>query len=505
MAMQTVCKVCGRRGRRRCPATGDHICAQCCGSRRGTEFGCPADCEFYPFAVAGYDLWLSLSEALPPKVVRRVRSEVSEFHFRSVLNRFLSTLSGYEEHGGSATYLASNHCVFAERDGQGKTLADRWETDGWAGLRPDEAVMMEYQSRSFVTVTEIQRVVDHERVECIDVFDARKTPFTLVDRATAAHATRFSRFLGWLTHYPHFSKLGQVSLEVPQMVYREFLDRILEYAHEEGYADDERGLKACMTEHLADLMRLLVDMPREKMKSVFKSIDAYHCVGTYDIAGHRKAIKRILEAKPDFERDDRDPDEGDPPGVEYYDWLRLGESQAIESEMDPAFRHAPGSELVGGVGRIRLYEDRLVVEAFTRKLFDFGKAMILHYFGRQAKLLDDEISEIAGNIADSYEDEDNVEELEPGGPSAEQIPPEVQAEMMKKFYEERYTRFLDEPVPALDGMTPREASRRPEARPMLIELMKDHLSGIESMNRDEGADISIDFALKELGLEELLG
>jgi hypothetical protein len=505
MTMKSTCKVCGKRAKRQCPAIEAYICTRCCGSQRGPDFGCTADCEFYPFGIAGYDLWLKLNDALTFKLAKRVISEVGELHFQSVSNSFPAAGVGYGAPQGEAAYLTVLHCLLVERDGDGKTLADRWEADGWVGLRPDEALMMKYQSGAFVTITEIQKVVDHQRTECIDIFDPEKTPFIVVDRTIARRATRFSRVLGWLTHYPHFSKLGQFCHEVPDLVYQEFLDLIREDASKEGYARDEEGYKAYMTEHLSGLLEFLDVMPREKMRAIFRSMDSYHCVGTYDIAGRREEIRRILEAKPDFEWDDHEPDEGDPPEVEYYDWRRVGQSQEIEKEMAPHFRTQPGSEWVGGVGNIKLYEDKLVFEAFTRQLYDLGKKMIRRHFGKRVKLVDEEISETAGKIADMYEDENYAREEEPRNFSSEAIPPEVRAELGRKFYEEYYARFMDDPVPALDGMTPREASGNPDARPMLVELMKEHIHGIERKNREEGIDISIDFALKELGLDELLG
>ncbi|MDP8214400.1 MAG: hypothetical protein P9M10_04330 [Candidatus Euphemobacter frigidus] len=75
---------------------------------------------------------------------------------------------------------------------------------------------------------------------------------------------------------------------------------------------------------------------------------------------------------------------------------------------------------------------------------------------------------------------------------------------MKNFYQDKYTKFPDEKVPALNDLTPRQAAADPDSRPLLLELMKEHLNGIESMNRKKGFDINIDFALRELGLEELI-
>jgi len=504
MTTSYTCEVCGRRARRSCPAVKAYICTRCCGSKRGTDFGCPADCEFYPFGIAGYDLWLNLNEVLTLKIVKRVISDVGEFHFESVMSSFPTAGLSSRQYQDDAVYLAAFHCLLVERDGEGKTLAHRWEADGWAGLKPDEALMMKYQSGASVTVTEIQKVLDHQRTECIDVFDPERTPFVIVDRSLAGRATRFSRILGWLTHYPHFSKLGQVCHVVPELVYRDLLAFIRESADEEGYVLDQGGHKAYMMENLSGLIEFLFEMPREKMKAIFDSMDSFHCVGMYDITGSREDVRRMLEDKPDFEWNDREPDEGDPPEVEYYTWMRRGESQEIEKEMPSAFRHEAGSEWVGGLGNIKLYEEKLIFEAFTKRLYNFGKDMIQCYFGEQVRLVDEEISEIAGRVADMYDDEDHAQERRPAGLSPEAIPPEVLAEISKKFYEEHYTRFMDEPVPALGGMTPREASGRPDARPMLIELMKGHINNIETKNKEDGTDISIDFVLKELGLDELL-
>lgn len=75
---------------------------------------------------------------------------------------------------------------------------------------------------------------------------------------------------------------------------------------------------------------------------------------------------------------------------------------------------------------------------------------------------------------------------------------------MKNFYRDRYTKFPDEEVPALNGLTPRQAAADPESHLLLLDLMKEHLNGIEEMNRKNGFDIKIDFILRELGLEELI-
>ena len=59
--MKPTCPLCERRrASRACPATGQRICAVCCGTKRMVEIDCPPDC--------GY---LRTSQAHPPAVVQR--------------------------------------------------------------------------------------------------------------------------------------------------------------------------------------------------------------------------------------------------------------------------------------------------------------------------------------------------------------------------------------------------------------------------------------------------
>ena len=84
-----------------------------------------------------------------------------------------------------------------------------------------------------------------------------------------------------------------------------------------------------------------------------------------------------------------------------------------------------------------------------------------------------------------------------------EIPPEVNREIMQQFHRRHYEKFLDDGIPMLDNMTPRQAAASPEMRPRLIELMKLHLHGIEQRSRDEGFALDLNWVLDELGLDEL--
>jgi hypothetical protein len=70
---------------------------------------------------------------------------------------------------------------------------------------------------------------------------------------------------------------------------------------------------------------------------------------------------------------------------------------------------------------------------------------------------------------------------------------------------EQQTRdFLDHKIPALNNKTPREAAKTPKLRPRLIQTMKMHARNIDRHNLENGTNIEINWALAELGLDEII-
>jgi hypothetical protein len=62
---------------------------------------------------------------------------------------------------------------------------------------------------------------------------------------------------------------------------------------------------------------------------------------------------------------------------------------------------------------------------------------------------------------------------ERGVEADDQFPPELQRELVAKYYEKHYRNWIDETIPALEGRTPREAAGDPRLRPVLIGLIKE--------------------------------
>jgi len=102
----------------------------------------------------------------------------------------------------------------------------------------------------------------------------------------------------------------------------------------------------------------------------------------------------------------------------------------------------------------------------------------------------------------AYEDVGQALKRAPTRPRNEmpEIPPEVQAEVLGRFYEEHYRKWLDEPVPALGDRTPRHAAKLKTVRPKLITLLKDFESHAERQRRAGEPAYDFGWMWKELGV-----
>lgn len=218
------CGICGSKSRRLCPATGNMICSSCCGAKRGAQITCNSECRHYPFSINGYDLWLRIDDGLTDKMLNYVMANYRRDEFQAIFDDMDFDIESVEELNDTSIGSVVYYALFIKRNRDNKTLAEKWKSDRWPGLNNDEQKMMECRiNNSYATIIEIQRVLDHQAMECIDLFDEERGKFIVLDRNTASRAMRFARLLTWLTHFPHFSRLANNGVEIPDMIFHEFI------------------------------------------------------------------------------------------------------------------------------------------------------------------------------------------------------------------------------------------------------------------------------------------
>ncbi|MFH1755537.1 MAG: hypothetical protein ABIA59_07515 [Candidatus Latescibacterota bacterium] len=493
------CAVCGRRGRRVCPAFAGNICPACCGLGRGSTIECPPECHYFPFGTEAYDLWLKVDDNWQPKALRYVIGKVGLEAFKSSAGDFAPGWLDREEALANGSAIALNFYLSVNEEGE-PPLVETWEREGWPGLSNDERVMSRYRSQSLPAVLEVQRILNDTAVECIDRLDESRGKFIVFDRSTAGTVSRFANIVVWVTHYPHFTRLAGDGVFLANELVEPFLSLIRDRTRQEFGESTGEAVKRYLAGDFGEVYDLVESLTEERRKQLLASVDADRCVADYELRAPRKDIEAVLGEKPDFEMDeDYESEMGDPPGAAHYDWLRRGEAKRIEDQI-PGLIRSQGEDdaTVGGLGYIRVSDAGCRLTVMGRRKYEFAKELIVAYFEDKLELVNETITPI-GRLMDESRRRPGSSRPEP----SPAIPKDVEEQLMKKFYAQKYLQFLDEPVPMIDNLTPREAARIPSMRPKLIELIKLHLNHMDSMCAKKDFDIDIDWILDELGLDEL--
>ena len=128
--------------------------------------------------------------------------------------------------------------------------------------------------------------------------------------------------------------------------------------------------------------------------------------------------------------------------------------------------HEPGGadEFRRGLGTFVLDEHRVVLETTSKSRAERGRAFLEALAGDAVR-----------HRATSFESVERAMERGPAKPVREndEIPPEIQAELVGAYYDKHYRGWVDTPLPALGGQTPREAARSKTGRPRVVALLKD--------------------------------
>ena len=237
-------------------------------------------------------------------------------------------------------------------------------------------------------------------------------------------------------------------------------------------------------------------------------LDAYDlnlCMAVYRLTGGSHAqVETVLRGISDFTPREVTVPPNEPEPVAAFNWV-------LPAEATPAAGGGPPPGTTFAL--VRLYEDALVVDTTSRPKHALARQLVEQHFGTLVAFLKDTMVDRDQALRAQQARENTLKQAEtavyggatPGSASAAEIEA-VQAERRRQIeaaHADRCRAFLDEPSPALDGLSPRVAATKPDVRPRLVELMKGYIQRVARQNREEVLSLSLDPALDELALSEL--
>ena len=504
--MKDTCIRCAASSRSHCPAINGPICGPCCGTERNRSIKCTADCKYNPFGIDNYDTWLEIDKGLVEKKSAFLKKHYSDYEMSEFALKMMPEGEERTFHMVSIAATATvYYFLFGKKMKNGKTVAQIWKDGGWLGLKGDEITMMNYRMSSSPALIEVQKIADTQSLVCIDILTPQRGSFLLFDRTLTKTITRFSHLWIWIADYPFYSRPAGDPVSVPQDVYVEISKKTLSYkikALEKN--SDKSNVVEELGKRFGEIHSLIYEETRKEKSRSLRSMDCHICKGFYAFKTNGGDVKQLLDTRPEFQYNCDNHDDAPWPALVYY-WLCLGESSEFRKDFRSGLNYFNGQENIPIIGTVFLGEKELMIQALSKRNFEYLKKKIQAGWGNYLEFKRESIVDLAQQVADRVDmDEPVIPKYQKRVKESDILSPETIELIKNDQFRKHYENFLEIPVPALNGMTPIQAAKSNAMRPALIELMKYHIHNIESMNRKNKLSIDVSWILEKLGLSELM-
>jgi SEC-C motif-containing protein len=316
---------------------------------------------------------------------------------------------------------------------------------------------------------EVIDVVPGESMQLRDIIFPENAPVLVQEKAGSRQAVKFDLIAARVLPVDGHFELSGAVYAIPR---HRSLDLITELRHElKGLTPDSPAVKELVAVIIPDYWLKLFALPFQMPQIVDHITGEPILLITDHYRVHNwEALSLALSGKADIE------------GNREAGWIRLFEGK------DGQLRSS-----------IRIETDkrpnRLKVSYITQKYADEGRPWFEGVAGRAVAFLSRGISDPKGMLANRRPDE----ALE--SPAPAQLPPEVMTEIIEKHIRKSYANWADQPLPALDDRTPREAIRTPEGLEQVKFLLHSYEHSEARQARDQHrAPVSYDFLWQKLGL-----
>lgn len=489
--------------KRDCPALGKIITRKDCGENRISRYDCPADCEFNPFAPENYSDLLELEAQLEDHLVGRLRREPK-------LSAEIDRLMVVAEKHPQADFLlhdAFTRNIYFAKGEDGRTVAQAYLEDEAGKLKNDMRILLRARQTARVALLEVRGVLDEQRLLAVDLLQPEAGTLTICDRSWAKRAVRYDLAFTWRYSLPHFERVtglvgewmgfGADPLEVLLKI----------AAHHGGPSQPGQALDEWLKQHMEPLYSAMHDAAYQRQRLAYERMDAMLCRASYESKGDTNELIGRLVMQPDVDDGDLDEAEESQGFRRCWDWFEPeGEAHSM---FGADARVLMGRVLLGNEGNWRLqtfgeakYNS---LKALFEKCMD-GKVsfkterkdnIAAKTLGDHSPLSEEKLKRIPPELLEEVPDFDMSQARIPADRGDEEPLPLVQ------MRERQLKSWIDEPLPKLDGATPREASCDPGKRAELIRLVKPMIRSLDQDALKSGEVADVDWIYDELDLDEI--
>jgi len=495
-----------KKKQRDCPAIGQKISSAECGNSRHSNYNCPEQCPFNPFSIKNYEDQLRIEDIVESKIFK---TAVQETAFTKQIER----LSKDDQQGRlmPGEFESRMIVLFQATEFRGHpSLIDYLLSEEADSLRNDEKIYLEGRNNIRFALIEIRSVYE-EYAEAVDLLDAHQKVFRIVDQNLLGVANRFQVCLMYTYPTPHFNRVfgSAPTLNDPSsnLSHAEEFEAILNHLGCEDH-EAEKKRKWCL-QHAPQIEAAFTSLNKMRLKKRFEATDAGTFERIYTLNTKPGSYMSKLEKRKEIEISSIDDTDGRAANViAHYAWYAPESADYTAAALEDA-------ETCVHWGNVSITADsQLKIECFSKKTFEWLSDTIEKIMGTSIQFE----SELQQDLAKIQAEKITIEhpewvpmsllEEESGfsfNTYRHDCPNGSASDLQKNLLSDYYQKVLDEPLPALEGITPREAARSqdPKQRSQLISWVKGIIRSTDQHFLQSGILTELDWIFDELQLPEL--
>ena len=466
-----------------------------------SRYACPVTCPFNPWRFEAYDEIIAVHDRLDSKVFPRLRQDLNR--------RGLKEDPPFDSDLALHDYFIGQ--LFRACDDAGQTFFQRWQSRKLEGLTNDERVLFEAQSRIHVRAIEIRTARNETLCEATDLLNPQEPIFLLADHSMAQTAGRFAPYLAWLYDLPHYRRAHGVAIAIPEVQGLEPSEVVRTVARHLGWTEQRESLQNWLDLHFALCAEALAAIPPVLWEKTLELSNMTRAVCRYRLLVGPEDFIKALTKRRDVVTGEMEDGLAERGFRQSWDWLDETDHQLL-TMADAGARPLRAT--------ISLGETEVLLTIPAGRAPDAERAEFERRLGSRVAF-ELERADDLGRQATKSSVTPRQRELVPPAflPQARRYDITFsrmpagsdQSATKEEWLSSISRRWIDEPVPALDNLTPRQAATDTARRPTLVALVKSRIRDAdqrliqefskedsESAYEDDPAELA-----RELGLSEL--
>lgn len=412
--------------------------------------------------------------------------------YRLFFRKRFRSLHEVEEEERIRFYLFLDWFIYDYPLRSGLTIVEEFSRQKEDRISDKDRFLLQRGKESYLSLYEVRSVIPNRGMTLRDLFTEEE--IEVFEVSGTREMVKWDILFTRLIRLGSVSKLSGTATILPREVKDEVISSIKELW---AKAIQEEGLErwsAFMKAYAHRVYHLTVDRKRPEPTFV---TEEHHLIlaseAIYDVLQFDPIGERLLKEF-DFLLAEENEESLS------FDWLKRGPSKVWETLPLPENAVVLMSQMLrsqgelkwSSLGRVELSRQRLVLSCLSKERLERGKLRLQETIGRYIKHRVDKYEEISRKSRAATRKRPS-EGPRPKGPEDYSV--------QAKFLEDWARSLLDERIPALDGMTPREAVKTPEGRERVKELLRLWENAEERKRRRGEPCMDVNALRKMLGLE----